>query len=143
MSRLGYEALEHTADAAFRVWGKDLPELFSKAAEAMYSVMVDVASVRPRISRALSLSAPDVDLLLHDWLSELLFLTDVEGLVFSRFEVEVREEDGSLRLEAVCWGEPIDPERHSPETEVKAVTYHDLEVREEGGVWVAKLVLDI
>ena len=140
---MGYEALDHTADAAFRVWGRDLPELFSKAAEAMYSVMIDVASVRPKVSKTLSLSAPTVDLLLHDWLSELLFITDVEGLVFSRFEVDIHEEDGSFRLEAACWGEPLDPERHSPETEIKAVTYHELEVKKEGDLWAAKLVFDI
>ncbi|RSN70067.1 archease [Candidatus Korarchaeum cryptofilum] len=137
--RMGRRFLELEADVGFEVWAEDLNSLFEEAALSMYEIMVDVEKVERSIERHISVSAPDIEVLLHHWLSELLFITDVERIVFSDFEVKISGND----LEGRAWGEFIDVERHNPKTEIKAVTYHKLSVREEGGVWRCTVVLDI
>ncbi len=107
----------------------------------MYALMVDLDRVEPREARALAVSAPDLERLLVHWLVDLLFVTETEGLVFAAFEVEVDEAAGSLR--ALAHGEPFDPERHDAGYDVKAVTYHDLEVVREASGWRARVILDV
>jgi SHS2 domain-containing protein len=75
-----------------------------------------------------------------DWLNELLYLHDVENLLFKEFEVESVGENG---LKAVAKGEPFQEEAHVIKTEVKAATYHRIEVRKERGRWRAQIILDL
>ncbi len=139
-----FRFLEHGADVAFEARGESLEELFRQAAKAMYASMLNLERVSPREFRTVRVDAPDLVILLHDWLSELLFITDTEGLVFSDFDVKIsHDRDGEYLLEATAHGEPVDPERHEAVTEIKAVTYHGMEVYEEGGEWVARVILDV
>jgi len=136
---MGRRFLELEADVGFEVWADDLDSLFEEAALSMYEIMVDVEKVGRSTERSISISAPDIEMLLRHWLSELLFITDVEKIVFSDFDVKISGND----LEGRAWGEFIDVEKHNPKTEIKAVTYHKLSVREEGGIWRCTVVLDI
>ncbi len=136
---MGRRFLELEADVGFEVWADDLNSLFEEAALSMYEIMVDVEKVGRSIERNISVNAPDLEMLLHHWLSELLFITDVERIVFSDFKVNISGND----LKGRAWGEFIDAEKHNPKTEIKAVTYHKLSVREEGGIWKCTVVLDI
>ena len=139
-----FRFLEHGADVAFEARGESLEELFRQAARAMYASMLNLEKVSPKKSRAVRVEAPDLVILLHDWLSELLFITDTEGLVFSDFDVKISQDrDGEYLLEATARGELVDPERHEAVTEIKAVTYHGMDVYEEGGEWVARVILDV
>ncbi|RDD54024.1 MAG: archease [Candidatus Korarchaeota archaeon NZ13-K] len=137
---MGRKFLDLEADVGFEVWSEDLNRLFEEAALAMYEIMVDTDKVDPKIEKRLEVNAPDLEMLLHHWLSELLFITEVEGLVFSRFEVSIADEN---RLAGRALGEPIDPGKHDPKTEIKAVTYHRLRVIREGGLWRCTVVLDV
>lgn len=137
---MGRRFLDLEADVGFEVWAQDLNSLFEEAALAMYEVMVDVGKIDPKVERHVKLSAPNLEMLLQRWLSELLFITEVEKLVFSKFEVSV-EDEGYLSGKAL--GDFIDLERHDPRTEVKAVTYHRLSVVKEGDLWKGTVVLDI
>src|SRR5665648_1274433 len=83
-----YEFIEHTADAKFVAYGNDICDAFENAALAMFEVMLDTACVQPLQSYDIVLSADGLDGLLHDWLSELLFLFEVEGIAFSDFDVQ-------------------------------------------------------
>lgn len=129
------------ADCALEIGGKSLDDLFATAAHALAAVMVDPASVRPRVQRAVTLTARSIDLLLFDWLSELIALKDSEQLVFTR--VDPRVTPGSpCRLSATMAGGPIGPDtirRADP----KAVTLHLFEVAPLDGGWRARVVLDI
>lgn len=136
-----FEILEHTADAGILAHGADLEELFANAATGMFSLMADLEGVRPQEERRIEVTARDHERLMERWLSELLYHLDVEGMLFSRFEVE---EVGRDRLRAKAWGERIDPERHHLHFGVKAVTRHMLEVgpNEKGG-YRAQVLFDI
>ncbi len=133
-----YEFLEHTADVAFRAYGKNVGELFEHAAEALESVMIcpeDVACVDPR---TITLTSDTCEDLLYDWLSGLLVLFEVDLFAARCCTVNIK----GFSLHAECLGEKIDPSRHRLKEEVKAVTYHELEVT-KNVYFQAQVTLDV
>ncbi len=138
-----YEYLEHTADLFFRSYGKSLSECYVNAARAMSAAIVDLKTIYPSDKREISLEAKDLPNLMHDWLDQLLFLFDTEGLIFRDYEVSVASEGGKYSLKAKATGEPFDRRKHVILTAIKAITYHDLKVEEQDGVWTAEVLCDI
>jgi len=134
-----YETFEHEADIGIRGFGSSMEEAFENAAAAMYSVMVNIERISPTEKRRLSVTAPDYELLLVEWLNALLALSDVERMVFNRFEVKI---DG-MALSGIAWGEGLDHARHEPKVEVKGATYHMLSVKKEYERHVAQCVVDV
>ncbi|MBE9535011.1 MAG: archease, partial [Proteobacteria bacterium] len=98
-----------------------------------------VDSLNCLIQRQFRLQEDDIETLLVSWLQELLYLLDTEDLLFGRFQVNLKD----LALEATAWGEIFDPEIHTMKTEIKAVTYHQLEVVEDAQGWQAQVIFDI
>jgi len=139
-----YRALEHTADIGFEVTAPTLAELFSEAVPALTESFVEVERVEERLERQFSLAAADRELLLHDWLEELVYAFDAERLLFRRAEANLTAgAPGELRLLATAWGEAHDPARHPLKVLLKAVTYHGLAVEEVDGGWRARVILDV
>jgi SHS2 domain-containing protein len=135
-----YETFEHTADLGLRVRAADLDTLFAEAAQALFSVLVeDLDSIRPVQAVEVRLQGEERDLLLFDWLKELLYHFDAEHMLFGRFAVKV----GADGLSATAWGEPLDRSRHVLDHEVKAITYHGLRVAPSDGGWEAEVIVDI
>jgi SHS2 domain-containing protein len=135
-----YETFDHTADLGLRVRASDLDTLFTEAAQALFSTIVeDLATVEPRQRFDLQLSGTAADLLLFDWLKELLYVWDSEHVLFSRFEVHVTV----TGLTGAAWGEPLDRARHELLHEVKAITYHGLRVEQTAEGWLAEVIVDI
>ncbi len=135
-----HEVFDHTADLGIRVRAGSLSGLFEEAALALSSVIVEkLDQVRPRRQKSFRLQADQLEFLLHDWLSEILYCFELEGLVLSRFAVKT---DGK-GLRAVCRGEALSGERHQLSHEVKAVTYHGLKVEAIDQGWLAEIILDI
>jgi SHS2 domain-containing protein len=135
-----FEVLDHTADIGLVVYGENLKALFENAGEAFFHLITDLRKVRRRVERRIKIGGESLDRLMVDWLSELLYLHDVENLLFKGFKVESVGEDG---LMAVVKGEPFQQKIHVIKTEVKAVTYHRIEVRQEKGGWKAQVILDL
>jgi SHS2 domain-containing protein len=134
-----YETFEHEADIGIRGFGQTIEEAFENAAIALYSVMVNVCSIEPNDLRTISVTAPDHELLFVEWLNALLSLSDIERMVFGRFEVTIM----GASLTGRVWGEHLDQVRHKPHVEVKAATYHMLRVKKERDVFVAQCVVDV
>jgi SHS2 domain-containing protein len=135
-----YETFDHTADLGLRIRADNLDTLFAEAARALFSVIVaDLAKVRPLDRRDLTLPPDDRELLLFDWLKQLLFWWDAEHLLFDKFEVHITDQG----LTATAWGEPLDRKRHLLEHEVKAITYHGLQVESTDDGWLAEVIVDI
>lgn len=139
-----YRYLEElsSADAAFEASGSTLEEVFRDSAMATFEVMADTKTVKPLLRREIALENEDMDGLLIDWLSELVFLKDSESLLFCGFDVNIRKNDVYV-LKGVAKGEKIDRDRHNLRSDVKAVTYHLLELKKTGDKWIARVVLDI
>jgi SHS2 domain-containing protein len=138
--RKPYRILDHTADVGLEAEGATLADAFANAATGMYSIMVHLDRVSERMQRPVEVEAEDVEGLLTAWLLELLFITEVEGLVFRRFDVR---EASPTRLVAIAHGEPLNPDRHPKGAVVKAVTRHGLEVGPVEGGYRVRVLLDI
>ena len=135
-----FEVLDHTADIGIIVYGEDLETLFENAGEAFFHLITDMKRVRRRVRRRIEIGKEGLERLMVDWLSELLYLHDVEHLLFKEFKIESVGEDG---LRATVRGEPFQEGVHVIKTEVKAVTYHQIEVRKENGNWRAQIIFDL
>ncbi len=142
MSGKKYEFLHHIADAKFRAYGSTLEEAFENAALAMFNIMINTENIKPHIKREVEISSQDTEALLVDWLSELLYLFEVDAIVFGRFKVKIIKEDEGFLLKACALGESIDTSKHSFDAQVKAVTFHELEIKQDDGFCV-QVVVDV
>ena len=141
-----YHYLEEigTADIAFEATGRDLPELFSDAADATMNVMIEnLDAIEQRDMRHIELSNDKIDMLLFDFLQELIYFKDAERLLLRVRNVQVDEKDEIYFLITEATGEPLDAARHRQRADVKAVTLHDFSVEKENGGWKAQVLLDI
>ena len=123
-----FEVFDHTADVGIRAYGEDVNRAFENAAIWMFSLIADMDSVRPVGEYRIQCEAPDLKLLLVNWLSELLFLHSTFFVVFSSFSANIRKIGEKWQMEGFAKGEKIDSGRHQIHTEIKAVTHHLLEV---------------
>ena len=135
-----WETFPHGADVGVRGYGADLAEAFANAAMALTSVITDPALIRPVRRVPLSCEADDIEILFLDWLNAIVSTMAIEGLIFGRYEVAIRDDV----LEGVAIGEPLDPGRHQPVVEVKGATLTELKVAQGGdGRWVAQCIVDV
>ena len=133
-----------TADIAFEAWGEDLEETFISAADATTNVMVEeLNSIQPRERREFRLENDELDLLLFDLLQELIYFKDSEKLMLRVNQARVEGNAKPYVLEAVARGEKLDPERHHPRVDVKAVTLHHFSLEKTERGWKALVILDI
>ena len=134
-----FEIIEHTADIGIAAYGSDLKKAFANAAYALFSLMVDLKGVSDTICREVEVTAENQEDLLVAWLNELLYLFEVDNVLFRRFTVGELSE---TRLRSRCYGEAIDPMRHKIKMGVKAATYHMLKI-EKGNGFRVQVLFDI
>lgn len=135
-----FELIEHTADIGIAVDGRDEAELIANAAFGLFAVIAELETVVPRSEVAVEAAGHDPEERLQATLSELLYLQDVEGWLFCRFpQVEVAGE----RVRLLARGERLDPARHVILRQVKAVTFHGLEVKRTGDRLRAQVIFDL
>lgn len=133
-----------TADTAFEATGATREEMFTAAADALTNVMVeDLATIQPRQELEIILENADLDLLLFDFLQELIYYKDARRLLLRPSSLAIADSDATLKLHAVVRGEEIDLDRHPMVVDVKAVTLHRFAVELRDGTWRATVVLDI
>jgi SHS2 domain-containing protein len=138
--RVAYTLIDHSADLGIELGAPTLDALFVEGARALFDLVGTLDATLPVEAASICVSGQDVEDLFRAWLSELLFRCFARGCLFSEFRVRSLD---ALRLEAEAWGEPLDPARHTIEREIKAVTFHGLEVRERPGGWTARVIFDI
>jgi len=135
-----WEHFAHAADIGVRGIGRTKAEAFEQAALALTAVTTRPELVRPATPVAIACDAPSDEVLLVDWLNELVFEAATRRWVFGAFEVDL---DGP-RLRARAFGEPLDVARHEPAVEVKGATFTDVRVdRLPDGRWVAQCIVDV
>ncbi len=141
-----YEFLPHIAiaDVAFRATGKTVEEMFAAAARATTNVMVDdLSTVNEAEKIQIDLSENSIEMLLFDFLNELVYLKDTRQLLLLPEELKITSDGSRHRLLAMISGERIDPAKHPLNADVKAVTLHRFEVKATSQRWEATVVLDI
>lgn len=129
------------ADAAFEAFGKTLEELFESCALATFEVMVETKSVEPVKKKEIRLKSSDLESLLFDFLSEIIYLKDAMKIFYSKFDLCILK-NKEYELSGTLWGDNIDYSRQKIRQDVKAVTYHLLEIKKTGDSWRAQVILD-
>lgn len=134
-SPFGFREISHTADIELEVWAPDLGSLLEQAARGMYYLTGLELNSRPRLSRQIEISFLEPETLLIDFLTELIYLAESENLAFDEFDFQFNDD----QLIALVSGAKID----SLSKEIKAATYHNLEIRDSGEGLVANIVFDV
>ena len=149
-SKLKYDYFDVTADIGFYAYGKSLEEAYENAGLAMFNVITDIKKVKKQESREFEIVSEDLVSLLYDYLEELLFLQDTEFLFFSDFNINIEKivDENSSSLENykfTCspYGEELNWDVHTHKSEVKAITFHKMCVKEEDGVFRLRTILDL
>ena len=139
----GYRFLDHMTDAVIEAYGETLEEAFENAAKGLNDTMVDLKTVRPSKEIKITAQGHDLYSLLFDWLDKVMLLLVADGIVMSEFSVKIQHNDGGYSLTGIAKGEKLDLERHYYKVEIKAVTYHEMEIRQEKGKATARFLLDL
>ena len=135
-----YRLFDHTADLGVEVYGKTANELFANAAFAVFDILADLSHVSPAVERKIVVEGDGWEDLLVNYLREILYLFNGEGLLLKEFSII---DIDPRHLEGTVSGEPFDPSRHRINTEIKAVTYHQAAVRETPKEWSARVIFDV
>jgi tRNA nucleotidyltransferase (CCA-adding enzyme) len=135
-----WEHFPHDADLGVRGIGATKEEAFEQTALALTAAITDPRNIAPAEEVGIECESLDDELLLAEWLNELIYQMATRRMLFSRFEVRIDD----VRLIGKAWGEPVDVGRHKPAVEVKGATYTQLKVeRDETGTWLAQCVVDV
>jgi SHS2 domain-containing protein len=135
-----YKEIPHTADIAAMIYGRTVSELFENAAYAMFDMMGDISAMEPEIAVKVELEAPDTESLLISWLNELLYRSYFKQVLFFDFHVITLEGN---KLTAEAKGQKISEDKERLRVEIKAATYHDLEIKETGSGYEITIVFDV
>ena len=131
-----FEVVNHTADVGIIAYGADVRQAFANAARALFSLITELDDVKEVLFRDIEVKASDEESLLVEWLNELIYLFDVENIIFKRFDIT---KINHTQLKARSYGEKVDKSRHKLKTGIKAATYHMLKVDKNDGCKVQVL----
>ena len=139
-----YKFLEDIAiaDIAFDATGKNLNEVFENCALALFECMAKLKTVKAKIKKEINLEEEKLDDLLYNLLEEIIFIKDVESLVFSKVSVNIKK-NKTFKLNATIYGDKINQEKQTLKDDVKAITLHMFEIKKTEKGYKARVIVDI
>ena len=141
-----YRYLEEIAiaDVAFEAEGKTISELFESAGFAITNAMIrDLKQIERKVEKSFEIDAEDLEMLLFNFLQEIIFYKDAEQLLFNKFDLDIEQREDRWFLRAKAYGEEIDPKKHETVVDVKAVSLNRFKVEETGKGWRATVIVDV
>jgi SHS2 domain-containing protein len=129
-------------DAVIEAYGSNLEECFEYAAKGLTDTMIDLRTVQPKIDVNIDAFGHDLYSLLFDWLDKVMLLLVADGLVMSEFRVKISKNNG-YTLKAAAKGEKLDLDRHRYKVEIKAVTYHEMQIKNDSSGATVRFLLDL
>jgi SHS2 domain-containing protein len=138
----GYKYLDHMTDAVIEAYGSTLEEAFENAAKGLNDTMIDVKSVTPDREIKIKAEGHDLHELFFDWLNNVMLLLVADGIVMSEFVVRFKK-NSIYTVEGVAKGEKLDLSKHHYKVEIKAVTYHEMQVKQENNNFTVRFLLDL
>lgn len=135
-----YSMINHTADLGIRVYGKDLSDLFENAARAMVEILLEPRRIEKTDEFSILVEARDLNDLMVRWLSEILYLFMGEHRVLTRAAINSIDRS---KLDATLHVATHNPDEQAVRNEIKAVTYHQIDVSPRGTKWQAKIFFDL
>ena len=124
-----FEYFDVTADIGFIAYGNTLNEAFENAGLAIFNVISDTSGIDSKIAKSFEITSEDEVSLLYDYLEELLFYHEIDFMLFSDFSVNISKTDKGYNLKATINGEAIDWDKHERKSEIKAITFHMMDVK--------------
>ncbi|TFG03859.1 MAG: archease [Promethearchaeota archaeon] len=145
MKNAGFKFIEHTADVKVKAWGSNLEEAFSQVALGlMATISPNLEKIKHELVREITIESEDKYALAIDFLTEFLYIFDVEALIFSEINIETIElKNDNYQLKAIAKGEKFDKNTHEIGTEVKAITYSFMNIEEKQNEVTIDIVFDI
>ena len=140
MAEIKYSLIDHTADVGIQVYGADPKKLFSNAAYALFDLITDLKSLKAAHTKKITITAEDWSDLMVNWLRELLYFWAGRERLIQQAEIMTIS---SRKLIASLHYDRYDPDRHIIKEEIKAVTYHQLEVKSKTSGWEARIIFDV
>ena len=131
------------ADVAFEVKGKNINQFFEDSAMALFDIMANPKKVGKKIKKTFQIEKNNIEDLMYRFLDEIIYLKDKDALVFSSSKVNIKENNGKLKLKAILFGDRINHEKQELRVDPKAVTMHKFLVKKEKGNYIARVVIDI
>ena len=138
---MSYKLLDHATDALIEVTAKDLPEAFLTAANSVIETTLDREAVKEKEEMVIKVEGKDLRYLLFNWLEAVIYQLITEGFAIKRIKLDLKKND-SYEISATTFGEPIDLKKHNFKVEIKAPTFHEMEISEDGQVKM-KFLLDL
>ncbi|MAF35831.1 hypothetical protein CL622_01790 [archaeon] len=138
-----YQFFDHTADVLYKANGKDYKEVFTNAGLALMETMVSLKTIEHKKSRKITLTEDSYEKLLFSFLEELVFIKDVNTLLFNKFSITLTEKKDKYTLIAVCHGDKIKPSKQELKVDVKAITLHEFYLKKTKDGYQAKVLVDI
>ncbi len=136
---MSYKSLEHATDAIFEVNASNLDEAFVVAAKSVVETILDTSTIEENQEKTLVVSGKDIRYLLYNWLEEMIILTITDGFAAKTITVKV-EKNSEYRINANLRGEKINIKKHHFKVEIKAPTFHDMEIRQNDTVYMRYLL---
>lgn len=138
-----YKFIPHTADIIFEAYGRTVEKVFENSALATEEIMVDIKTLDTKEHYEITLEADNLESLLYDFLSELIFVKDTEGLLFNKFHVVIHHKNKKYELFAKCEGDLINKDKQALGDDAKAITMHEFELKKKGDIWMSRVLVDI
>ena len=135
-----YRLIDHTADFGIHVFGSDLKDLFSNAAFAMFDQITIVKDLQPEKELKIHVTGSDWPDLMVNWLRELLYLWTGKELLVKHIDIQTLSE---YNLTATLRVDPFKPDRHVITNDIKAVTYHQIQVNQVAKGWESRIIFDV
>jgi len=137
-----FRFLPHTADIKIEAWGSDLEEAFINAGKAFTDTIVDLSKVGKNIKRRITVEGEDLEELLYNFIEKLILTLDIDNLIFSDYKISIDKKDG-FKMDVEAYGDIIDLDKHGFKVYVKAITYHEMEIKKEDNKFIIRYVVDI
>lgn len=140
-----YKILEDVAiaDIAIEAYGKNLEELFENSALAIFEESANLKNIKEKEKKSIKINAKNIEDLLYDFLSEILFLKDTYSIIFKKSKIKIQKKGKKYHLNAELYGEKIDRERHELGNDIKAITLHMFKIEKTKKGYKGMIVVDV
>lgn len=139
----GFRYLEHVTDAYIEAYGDSMEEAFSYAAKGTVNVMFEIKDIQGTSKVNFRIEGEDYYELLFNWLERVNLLIAIDNQVISNFELKISKLDSKYQLTGSGMAETIDIIKHGYKIEIKGVTYHEMEILQQGNQYKVKFILDL
>ena len=139
----GYRYLDHVTDAYVEAYGDSIEEAFSYAAKGTINIMFELKNILGKSKFEFNVEGHDYSELLFNWIDGIILLIAVDNKVASNFDLEISKHDSKYQLTGHAMTESVDISKHGYKTEIKGVTYHEMEILQENGFNKVRFILDL